>query len=187
MIPSTIGVAAFQINVMLTQGLAFGSNDHIVAEFSYAVRLMELPQGVLAFRWRPFCCQRWPVFAVDKNFAAVPLDVPAGCRTSNFCQPLGLGVIVFIRGVPIVRAALSSMGNSTLNRTNQVSFACSALCQGWCPFRSSTFSLGHFTRWETSDPDANQHLLPGDQFDFCRDISFSCFELGPGAWESPIP
>src|SRR5262245_11205289 len=40
MIPGTIGVAAFQINVLITQGLAFGVDSGVVASFSYAVRLM---------------------------------------------------------------------------------------------------------------------------------------------------
>ncbi len=50
MIPATIGVAAFQFNIIITQTLAFwierSSGTQIVASFEYAVRLMELPQGV---------------------------------------------------------------------------------------------------------------------------------------------
>ena len=50
MIPATIGVAAFQFNIIITQTLAFwierSSGSKIVASFEYAVRLIELPQGV---------------------------------------------------------------------------------------------------------------------------------------------
>jgi putative peptidoglycan lipid II flippase len=46
MIPGTIGVAAFQINVLITKCLAFSVGTGVVASFDYAVRLMELPQGI---------------------------------------------------------------------------------------------------------------------------------------------
>ena len=59
MIPSAIGVAAFQINVTLTQSLAFGHNKDIVAEFFYAVRLMELPQGVFGLSLATFSRTAW--------------------------------------------------------------------------------------------------------------------------------
>ena len=45
-LPASVGVAAFQINVLITQLMAFGKHAPIVAEFNYAVRLMELPQGI---------------------------------------------------------------------------------------------------------------------------------------------
>lgn len=46
MIPGMLGVAAFQINVLITQCVAYAVDPSIVASFNYAVRLMELPQGV---------------------------------------------------------------------------------------------------------------------------------------------
>lgn len=46
MIPTTVGVAAYQLNIVTTQGFAFWIGDSIVASFQYAVRLMELPQGL---------------------------------------------------------------------------------------------------------------------------------------------
>jgi len=49
MVPGTIGIAAFQINVLIVQNLGLvlgGVGDPIIAPFNYAVRLMELPQGV---------------------------------------------------------------------------------------------------------------------------------------------
>src|SRR5439155_21766632 len=45
MLPATIGVAAYQINVMFTLGVAFWVDPTVMASFDYAVRLMELPQG----------------------------------------------------------------------------------------------------------------------------------------------
>ena len=46
MIPGTIGIAAYQINVTSVQVLSFWVGTGIVSSFGYAVRLMELPQGM---------------------------------------------------------------------------------------------------------------------------------------------
>ena len=59
MIPGTIGVAAFQINVALVQASPSGST-RIVASFNDAVRLMELPQGMFGISLATICCRRSP-------------------------------------------------------------------------------------------------------------------------------
>jgi putative peptidoglycan lipid II flippase len=46
MIPAVLGVAAFQLNVVITLGFGYFVGDTVVASFQYAVRLMELPQGL---------------------------------------------------------------------------------------------------------------------------------------------
>src|SRR5208282_5901884 len=46
MVPGTIGVAAFQINVAMVQLVALFVGTGIVSSFNGAVRLMELPQGI---------------------------------------------------------------------------------------------------------------------------------------------
>ena len=46
MLPGSIGVAAFQINVLITQCFSYWFEPTIVATFNYSVRLMELPQGM---------------------------------------------------------------------------------------------------------------------------------------------
>ncbi|MDA0752601.1 MAG: murein biosynthesis integral membrane protein MurJ, partial [Verrucomicrobia bacterium] len=45
-LPGVVGVAAFQLNIILTNAIAFTESDYIVASFNYATRLMELPQGI---------------------------------------------------------------------------------------------------------------------------------------------
>ena len=47
MIPGALGVAAFPINVLLTQTVAFYVDPQINASFDYAVRLMELQKGII--------------------------------------------------------------------------------------------------------------------------------------------
>src|SRR5207237_9874689 len=46
MLPASIGVAAFQINVLITQSFSFWFDKSIVSTFNYSVRLMEFPQGM---------------------------------------------------------------------------------------------------------------------------------------------
>ena len=46
MVPGMMGVAAFQLNVTFTGVYSYSVDETIVASFNYAVRLMELPQGL---------------------------------------------------------------------------------------------------------------------------------------------
>jgi putative peptidoglycan lipid II flippase len=68
MLPSTIGVAAFQINVLLTQGMAFFVGAGIVSSFGYAVRLMELPQGVFGISLATYLLPTLSGLAAEKNY-----------------------------------------------------------------------------------------------------------------------
>jgi putative peptidoglycan lipid II flippase len=68
MIPATIGVAAFQINVLLTQGLAFWKDAQIVASFNYAVRLMELPQGLFGISLATYLLPTLSGLAAEKKY-----------------------------------------------------------------------------------------------------------------------
>jgi len=68
MIPTTIGVAAFQINVVVTQGFAFFMGESIVASFQYAVRLMELPQGLFGASLATYLLPTLSGFAAEKRY-----------------------------------------------------------------------------------------------------------------------
>src|SRR5580765_8541488 len=68
MVPAALGVAAFQINVLLTQGFAFWFGDKIVASFNYAVRLMELPQGVFGISLATYLLPTLAGLASEKKF-----------------------------------------------------------------------------------------------------------------------
>lgn len=62
MLPATVGVAAYQINVLVTNGMAFHLDDAIVASFNYAIRLMKFRRASLACPWPFTCCRRWLVW-----------------------------------------------------------------------------------------------------------------------------
>ena len=87
MIPGTIGVASYQINVLLTQGLAFFLGTGIVIQFQYAVRMMELPQGVFGISLATFLLPTLAGLAAaiiaDAGYRRLEVPesrIPAGCQ-----------------------------------------------------------------------------------------------------------
>src|SRR5580658_1808806 len=68
MIPGTIGVAAFQLNVTVVLAVAFWVNPQIVASFNYAVRLMELPQGMFGISLATYLLPTLSGLAAEKKY-----------------------------------------------------------------------------------------------------------------------
>src|SRR5438876_414050 len=68
MLPGSIGVAAFQINVLLTQVFSFWFEPTIVATFNYSVRLMELPQGMFGISLATYLLPTLAGLAAQKNY-----------------------------------------------------------------------------------------------------------------------
>jgi putative peptidoglycan lipid II flippase len=132
MIPSTIGVAAFQINVMLTQGLAFGESATIVSDFVYAVRLMELPQGVFGISLATFLLPTLAGFAVDKKYDQFRLTLRQAVGHLIFVNLLA-SVLLFTLAEPIIRL-LFEHGKFNAYSTQQVSFALVCLVPGLLSF-----------------------------------------------------
>lgn len=102
MIPSAIGVAAFQMNLVLTQSLAFGENKHIVSEFNYAVRLMELPQGVFGLSLATFLLPTLSGLAIEKNFGQFRATLRQSVGYLIFINLLA-SVLLFTLAEPIIR------------------------------------------------------------------------------------
>ena len=132
MIPSAIGVAAFQINVMLTQTLAFGKNKFIVAEFFYAVRLMELPQGVFGLSLATFLLPTLSALAVEKNFGQFRATLRQGVNYLIFINLLA-AVLLFTLAEPIIRL-LFERGKFDAYSTAHVSFGLVCLVPGLISF-----------------------------------------------------
>jgi putative peptidoglycan lipid II flippase len=68
MLPASVGVAAFQINVLVTQALAFGVHAPIVAAFNYSVRLMEFPQGLFGISLATYLLPTLSGHASEKDY-----------------------------------------------------------------------------------------------------------------------
>jgi putative peptidoglycan lipid II flippase len=132
MIPSAVGVAAFQINVLLTQTLAFGENKDIVAEFFYAVRLMELPQGVFGLSLATFLLPTLSSLAVEKNFGQFRATLRQAVGHLLFVNLLA-SVLLFTLAEPIIRL-LFQRGKFDANSTQHVSFALVCLVPGLISF-----------------------------------------------------
>ena len=109
MIPATIGVAAFQFNIIITQTLAFWIEraDHtggtlIVASFEYAVRLMELPQGVFGVSLATFLLPTLAGLAADKQFPEFRDNLRRGMGYLFFVNALAAAMLMVL-AVPMVR------------------------------------------------------------------------------------
>ena len=128
MIPATIGVAAFQFNIIITQTLAFWIEraDHtggtlIVASFEYAVRLMELPQGVFGVSLATFLLPTLAGLAADKQFPEFRDNLRRGMGYLFFVNALAAAMLMVL-AVPMVRL-LFERGAFNVDSTARAGFA----------------------------------------------------------------
>ena len=165
---------------MLTQGLAFGNNDKIVGEFAYAVRLMELPQGVFGVSLADVPpSDTVSGFAVDKNFGQFRATLRQAVGHLIFVNLLA-SVLLFTLAAPIVRL-LFQHGKFNAESTHQVSFALVCLVPGLVCFSLvNIFARAFYALGDI--------LTPMRISIFCLVINLIfaviflfVFELGPGA------
>jgi putative peptidoglycan lipid II flippase len=102
MLPASVGVAAFQINVVVTNGFAFFVDPRIIASFDYAVRLMELPQGVLGISMATYLLPTLSGLAVDKKYPEFRATLNKGMEHLLFLNLLA-GVLLAVLAAPIIR------------------------------------------------------------------------------------
>ncbi len=102
MIPGTIGVAAFQINVLITQGMAFAVQAGVVSSFAYAVRLMELPQGVFGISLGTYLLPTLSGLAADKKYPEFRQTLAHGVGWLVFINLLA-SVLLLTLAEPMVR------------------------------------------------------------------------------------
>ncbi|MDE2641610.1 MAG: murein biosynthesis integral membrane protein MurJ [Verrucomicrobiota bacterium] len=125
MIPATIGVAAFQFNIIITQTLAFwierASGTQIVASFEYAVRLMELPQGVFGVSLATFLLPTLAGLAADKQFPEFRENLRRGMGYLFFVNAIAAAMLMVL-AEPMVRL-LFQHGAFTADSTRRASFA----------------------------------------------------------------
>jgi len=125
MIPATIGVAAFQFNIIITQTLALwierASGAKIVASFEYAVRLMELPQGVFGVSLATFLLPTLAGLAADKQFPEFRANLRRGMGYLFFVNAIAVAMLMVL-AEPMVRL-LFEYGEFTAASTRRASFA----------------------------------------------------------------
>ena len=102
MIPGTIGVAAFQINVAITYGFSFWVEDEIISSFNYAVRLIELPQGVFGISLATYLLPTLAGLAAEKKYPEFRSTLGQGLGYVFFINLLA-SVLLLILAEPIIR------------------------------------------------------------------------------------
>ena len=102
MIPGTVGLAAFQLNVLLTGLIAFWVDPHIVASFNYAVRLMELPQGMFGISLATYLLPALSGLAAEKNFPGFRSTLRHGLASLLFVNLIA-AILLVVLAHPIVR------------------------------------------------------------------------------------
>lgn len=136
MIPGTIGVAAFQINVALVQLVALFVGTGIVSSFNGAVRLMELPQGMFGISLATFLLPTLSALATDKNYPEFRATLREGLASLLFLNLLA-SVLLVVLAEPIVRLLFEHGEKFTAGSTVRVSFALICLAPGLVAFSTA--------------------------------------------------
>ena len=132
MIPGTVGVAAFQINVALVQLVALTAGPGIVSSFNGAVRLMELPQGVFGISLATYLLPTLSGLAAEKNYPEFRATLRHGLGTLIFMNAIAC-VLLAVLAEPVVRL-LFERGAFTAVSTARVSYALACLAPGLVMF-----------------------------------------------------
>jgi putative peptidoglycan lipid II flippase len=134
MLPASVGVAAFQLNVLVTQLVAFSVHEPIVAAFNYSVRLMEFPQGVFGISLATFLLPTLAGLAAEKNYDGFRATLRQGLSYLIFLNLLA-SVLLVVLAEPIVRL-LFERGRFDPGSTLEVSIALACLAPGLVAFSS---------------------------------------------------
>lgn len=102
MLPGILGVAAYQINMVVSISYANSVGTGIAAGFTYAVRLMEFPQGIFGISLCAFMLPTLSGFAAKKNYADYLQTLGKGLNYLLFVN-LVVMMITIALAEPIVR------------------------------------------------------------------------------------
>ncbi len=132
MIPGMMGVAAFQLNVLLTQGIAYAVDPQIFAWFDYSVRLMELPQGIFGISLATYLLPTLAGLAAEKRFPQFRATLGQGLGYLAFGNMIA-SVLLVVLAEPIVRL-LFEHGKFSTADTREVGYALACLAPGLIAF-----------------------------------------------------
>jgi putative peptidoglycan lipid II flippase len=132
MIPAALGVAAYQFNIMFTYAFAFWVDKSIVASFDYAVRLMELPQGLFGISLATYLLPTLSGLAAEKKYPEFRATLGQGLSYVAFVNSLAAALLVAL-AVPMVRL-LFERGQFMPVNTRDVAIALTWLAPGLVGF-----------------------------------------------------
>jgi putative peptidoglycan lipid II flippase len=152
MIPGTIGVAAFQINVTLVQVIAFWIDPQINASFNYAVRLMELPQGMFGISLATYLLTALSALALEKNYSEFRATLRHGLGTLLFANLIA-AILLVVLAVPIIRLLFEHGDKFTAASTARAAFALECLAPGLVAFSTvNILARAFFALGDTKTP-----------------------------------
>ena len=134
MVPAALGVAAFQVNVLLIQGLAFWIDRSIVASFDYAVRLMEFPQGIVGASLATYLLPALAGLAAEKRYAEFRTSLLEGLGHLMFVNLLA-SALLLVLAEPMVRL-LFERGQFQAGATQRASWALACLAPSLVAYSS---------------------------------------------------
>lgn len=132
MLPGSIGVAAFQINVLLTQCFSFWFDPTIVSTFNYSVRLMELPQGMFGVSLATYLLPTLSGLAAEKKYPEFRQVLGHGLSHLAMANLLAAAMALTL-AQPIVRLIFEH-GKFGPEATQRVSLALACLAPGLLMF-----------------------------------------------------
>ncbi|HEX3625736.1 MAG TPA: murein biosynthesis integral membrane protein MurJ [Verrucomicrobiae bacterium] len=151
MIPGTIGLAAFQINVALVQLIGFFVATGVVSSFNGAVRLMELPQGMFGISLATYLLPTLSVLAVEKKYPEFRTTLRHGLSTLIFVNLIS-SVLLVALAEPIVRL-IYEHGKFTDTSTLRVAGALEYLAPGLVMFSTvNILARAFFALGDTKTP-----------------------------------
>ncbi|HEY5910382.1 MAG TPA: murein biosynthesis integral membrane protein MurJ, partial [Verrucomicrobiae bacterium] len=151
MLPGSIGVAAFQINVLLTQCFSFWLEPTVVATFNYAVRLMELPQGMFGISLATYLLPTLSGLAAEKKYPEFRETLRQGLGNLAFANLIAAAVALAL-AEPIVRM-LFERGKFDAVATHRVAIALICLSPGLLMFSmNNILARAFFALNDTTTP-----------------------------------
>jgi putative peptidoglycan lipid II flippase len=132
MLPGSIGVAAFQINVLATQCFSFWFEPSIVSTFNYSVRLMELPQGMFGISLATYLLPTLAGLAAQKKYPEFRGTLRQGLGHLAFANLIAAAIAIAL-AEPIVRL-LFERGRFGPGATHRVAMALICLAPGLLMF-----------------------------------------------------
>src|SRR5262249_45541582 len=132
MLPGSIGVAAFQINVLVTQCFSFWFDPTIVSTFNYSVRLMELPQGMFGISLATYLLPALSGLAAEKKYPEFRQVLSQGLSYLAFANLLAAAISLSL-AVPIVRLIFERHAFDSA-ATQRVALALACLAPGLLMF-----------------------------------------------------
>jgi putative peptidoglycan lipid II flippase len=137
--------------VLLTQSVAFWVSPQIVASFNYAVRLMELPQGVFGISLATYLLPTLSGMAAEKKYDDFRATLRSGVSTLLFFNVIA-AILLIVLAEPIVRL-LFERGLFTAESTQRAALALLCLAPGLVAFSTvNVLARAFYALGDTTTP-----------------------------------